>query len=442
MAEVSADDVTLSYTGSTPYIVLVQTTIDDDAGNNNGRLDPGETIDLTATIRNAGGVNFTNVSSHLISTDPYINITDNTGVFGALMIDSVKTNNSDPFTLTCNASTPEGHEASFGLVINDGSYYDTLEFIIVAGHYSYLVLNLDATPQSGNNIDSILDALGYSGTVTASLPSDLSIYRTLFVCLGIYPNNTVVSAGGEIANSIVAFLNNGGSVYMEGGDMWYYDIGTGGHDFGPMFGIQPVADGSGNLGPVVGISGTFTATMNFNYGGENSYIDQINATGTGTVIFSDGNDNYNCGVANQTSTYRTVGTSFELGMLTDAADASTRSDLLDSIMTFFLEGLNAVAEQPVVNPSPTSLMITPNPFVKHVTISFTAPSGVTSGMEIFDISGRIVREFSFGQSENDRIVTVNWDGKDGNGIEVPEGVYFVNVIAGESSGSEKLILVK
>ncbi|MBN1150384.1 T9SS type A sorting domain-containing protein [candidate division WOR-3 bacterium] len=421
----------------------MSTTVDDAAGNSNGRLDPGETANLLATIKNVGGTNFTNITSVLSSSDPNITINDNSAVFGPLSIDSTKTNVSDPFNLSVDVSTPEGYEAAFNLVVTDAGFCDTFSFDLTVGKYSYLVLNLDPSAGSGIKIDSILSAIGYSGIHSIQLPSDLSFFKSIFVCLGVYPNNTVISSGGAIATSIIDFINNGGCAYMEGGDMWFYDPSYGGgHNFGPVFGIQAVADGSGNLGPVVGASGTFTNSMNFAYAGENSYIDQINATGTGFVIFSDGNDNYNCGVANQTATYRTVGTSFELGMLTDAADASTRADILDSIMVFFLDGLNAVAEQPPVNSSWVALTASPNPFVKNVLISFTSPAGILSEVEIFDVSGRTVREFNFGLNDADRLMTVHWNGNDNQGQELTRGVYFVKVTAGENSGQVKLIFVE
>lgn len=379
----------------------------------------------------------------MITSDPYITINDNTGHFGALPIDSVKTNSSDPFALSCSPSAPEGHQAQFGLILADGGFCDTINFNLTIGRFDYLVLNLDPTPQSGAAIDSILGSLGYSGVHTTGMPSDLSCFKTMFVCLGIWPNNTVLSASGAYAAQIVSFINDGGRVYMEGGDMWYYDpMSGGGYNFGPLFGIQAIADGSGNLGPVLGITGTFTSTMNFNYSGENNYIDQINASGSGFVILRDGNDNYNCGVANSATAYKTVGTSFELGMLTDAVDASTRADLLDSIMTFFGINSSSVEEQPVLTSPYINLSVSPNPFFKEISVRFTAPSNLHARVEIFDLTGRLVKDFHFGRHDGERLINVNWEGRDFSGCFVPKGVYFVNVVTGENSAQEKIIFVE
>ena len=91
-----------------------------------------------------------------------------------------------------------------------------------------------------------------------SFPDDLSIYTSIFVCLGIYSNNSVLSSSqGQL---LADFLNNGGLLYMEGGDTWYYDDETPVHG---MFNIDGTADGSGDLGVLTGESGTFADGLSF-----------------------------------------------------------------------------------------------------------------------------------------------------------------------------------
>jgi hypothetical protein len=116
--------------------------------------------------------------------------------------------------------------------------------------------------------------------------------------------------------------------------VWYYDPPTG-HDFGPVFHINAVADGSSDLSTVQGMSGTFTEGMSFSYGGENSYMDHLDQTGGSERILKNPSDNAYHGVAYNSGSYRTVGASFELGALSDGSPPSTRAVLLDSIMRFF-----------------------------------------------------------------------------------------------------------
>ncbi|OQX50746.1 MAG: hypothetical protein B5M53_11830 [Candidatus Cloacimonas sp. 4484_209] len=68
--------------------------------------------------------------------------------------------------------------------------------------------------------------------------------------------------------------------------------------------------------------------MSFSYSGENNWIDHISPMGSGFLIFENSSPAYDCGVANDAGTYRTVGTSFEFGGLTNGSPPST-------IMHFF-----------------------------------------------------------------------------------------------------------
>ncbi|MBE0432542.1 T9SS type A sorting domain-containing protein [candidate division WOR-3 bacterium] len=358
----------------------------------------------------------------------------------------MKTNDSDPYTLAADALTPQSHVAEFRLIANDGAFTDTFEFSFVVGSYHYLIWNPDLTPAPGITMNNTLASLGYVGSIAATLPAaaDLEIYQALFVCVGIYPYNHVIASGSAQANAIVSYLNGGGNVYLEGGDVWYYDPLVGGYNFCPLFGIQAVADGTNDMGPVVGENGTFTEGMNFNYAGENSFMDHINPTGTGFLVFKDGNNNYNCGVANvATAGYKTVGTSFELGGLVDGSGASTKAVLLDSIMHFF--GITAgtgVDEITNLDLRALSLQVTPNPFTKLTTVSFgIEQSAERRELKIYDAAGRMVRDFSYAMPHAPCAMQVAWDGRDDNGRSLSSGVYFVRLSAGAQTATQKIVLV-
>jgi len=64
--------VTLVYTGG---------IIDDASGNNNGGLDPGESVTFTPTLQNNGWIAGTGISATLNCTDPYITITQNSSTY-------------------------------------------------------------------------------------------------------------------------------------------------------------------------------------------------------------------------------------------------------------------------------------------------------------------------------------------------------------------------
>ena len=204
----------------------------------------------------------------------------------------------------------------------------------------YLVWDFDPNHSSGPVVDSLLMSLGYAGNykTVASYADSIYQYSTVWVFVGIFSSNYVIQEGSPEAQAIEDYLNMGGRVYLEGGDVWYYDPQGGGHDFCPTFGINPVEDGSGDLSTVLGVNGTFTTGMSFSYSGENSWIDHIDPVGTALTIFTNSSPPYNCGVAYDAGPYKTVGFSFELGGLDDGASPSTRLELVEAIMNFFSGG--------------------------------------------------------------------------------------------------------
>ncbi len=416
--------------------------------NGNGILDPGEDADLIVTIENEGGATAENITSTLITSSSYITINDASGNFGTIDPGNTGTNSSDPYNVTADISTPTGTVIDYQVEVVSGVYTDTLEFSLVIGKKHYYIWNPDPTSTPGQNMHTILTNLGYSGDYGTGLAADLGLYQAVLVCVGIYSDNYVIDAGSAEALALVDFLENqDGLMYLEGGDVWYYDPPyQGGYDFGPLFGIDAISDGTGDLGPVVGESGIFTQGMNFNYSGENSYIDHINPTGTGFLIFHDGNNNYNCGVANDPGTYKTVGTSFELGLLTDGSPPSTRAALLDSIMNFFGITTGIAEDDKGLAGLPMKTMLNalyPNPFRRMTVIRFSIGQGAESiELKIYDAAGRLVKDFSRLTLDALRPTQIIWDGTDQNDRMVPSGVYFVDLRVGDYKKTEKAILLR
>ncbi|UCG31311.1 MAG: T9SS type A sorting domain-containing protein [candidate division WOR-3 bacterium] len=412
----------------------------------NGVVDPGETVDIVVTIENEGGATAESTTSSLQTSCTFVTIDDNSGAFGNIAPGDTSNNSADPYTITADSLTPTGTAADFQIVITSGVYVDTLEFSLVIGKKHYYIWNPDPTPTPGQNMHSVLGGLGYSGDIGASLASDLTLYQSVFVCVGIYASNFVINSGSAEATALVNYLQNqDGRVYLEGGDVWYYDPLGGGYNFCPLFGISAVSDGSDDMGPVLGETGTFTAGMNFNYAGENNWMDHINATGSGFVVFRDGNNNYNCGVANDAGTYRTVGTSFELGMLVDGAVPSTRAVLLDSVMHFFgITVMPGVEEGMGLTGLPLRTQLAavyPNPVLRVMSIRYQLAREAVVELAMYDAAGRLVRTFADGV-QSAGYYTVQWDGRDDLNRKVPAGVYFVRLNTDDYQDVQKTVLLK
>ncbi len=115
--------------------------------------------------------------------------------------------------------------------------------------------------------------------------------------------------------------------------------------------------------------------------------------------------------------------------------------------TFYIYGSPGVEEQKVGPLQIVSLNICPNPFNLSTAIDYTIPySGYTTGenstLKIYDVTGRMVKDFSGLLPANGHRASIRWDGTDDNGRRVANGVYFIALDSQGFQEREKVILVK
>jgi hypothetical protein len=83
----------------------------------------------------------------------------------------------------------------------------------------------------------------------------------------------------------------------------------------------------------------------------------------------------------------------------------------------------------------------PNPFGPATTISYSISRPVDVRLRIYDVSGSLVRTLV----DEPKIVgeyRLYWDGRDGRAMEVPPGVYFLRLEAGDQVRTRTVVLVK
>ena len=86
------------------------------------------------------------------------------------------------------------------------------------------------------------------------------------------------------------------------------------------------------------------------------------------------------------------------------------------------------------------LDIYPNPFSKMTRISFIGADGLV--MKIYDISGRVVKEFSLPTAYSLVPTVLSWDGTDDNGQTLPAGIYLVELMTGDHSAYKKVVIAR
>jgi hypothetical protein len=415
--------------GHAPVLMFGGYTISDPGGNGNGKLDPGETVDLTITVSNDGSSDAAGVVGLLSSTSEFIEITTSSMTYGPITAGG---SSEQTYTVTAGSETPAGHSAPFSMDITANlGVSGSGEFFIIVGQIPVLVIDVDANNNSANEMMTCLDNLSVGADLVDSWPDEMTLYSSIFICLGTYPDNHVLDAaeGQELAD----YLNEGGNVYMEGGDTWYYDQGTPVHS---MFNISGVADGGADLGTILGQPGTFTDGLSYNYNGDNNYIDHIAPTGDAFTIFKNQIPSYNNAIAYDEGTYRTIGSSFEFGGLIDG-DAS-KDFLMHQYLDFF--GIESIW---VSVPETTAATVEfgqayPNPFIGETNISFSLSEEMNISIDVYNMSGQKVT--TLGNSTYTAGTHIlKWNaGADG----VPEGIYFFRMLTENEVITRKVILMQ
>jgi hypothetical protein len=299
-----------------------------------------------------------------------------------------------------------------------------------------IIWDLDKTPITGQEISNALSKIGYNRDVykadySAHYPLESSV-EAVFVCLGVYDNNHILSdAEGQL---LADYLNNGGRLYMESGDTWYFDPQTVVH---PFFEINPIADGADDLFHVSGESGTIYDQMYFDYAGENAWMDQIEPTVSGFRILNNPDLSVGVSVAYDAGTYKTIGTSFEFGGLVDVQDPSTKSELIKRILYFFdidiISGTDPEENKTIIPEKFIVHQNYPNPFNSTTVFEIAIPEKGNLQLQIFNITGKKIYEQNIGDI-NPVVYKIKWNGLSNSGKQVASSIYFYRVIFTGISG--------
>lgn len=119
-----------NFTVSAPALLIGGMIIQDSAGNNNGRLDPGETATLLIETSNEGHAVSPAATGLLTTSSPGITVTAGTHDFGTIGVNSTETAS---FTINVAADAGIGQPASFFYEVTAGSYTEQTTFPAIIG---------------------------------------------------------------------------------------------------------------------------------------------------------------------------------------------------------------------------------------------------------------------------------------------------------------------
>jgi len=139
---------------------------------------------------------------------------------------------------------------------------------------------------------------------------------------------------------------------------------------------------------------------------------------------------------NPSHTYTSVDT-FTVTLITGNSCSRDTLVMVDAVKVIAVSAVGEMA------PARYSLeQNVPNPFNPMTTIYFELPEPATVRLQVFDISGRLVRNLLNGASLGAGRQDVVWNGKDDNGQQVAAGVYFYHLSSGSFNQTKRMVLVK
>ena len=409
-----------------PFLAMDSYAIDDAAGNGNGKLDPGETALFMITMKNNGTAPATGIQTQLSSASDYITINNPAAAYGNLAPDSTATNS---FSVTADADTPEATMAQFNFDwVADNSISSADSFDIIVGQKPVVIIDLSPSTISPDSMVECLNILTTPSDLFNQIPDNLNEYKCAFVCLGIYSNNYVLT--DEDGTKLADFLNNGGRIYMEGGDTWAYDSPTPVH---PMFHIIGLDDGSDFLSVVAGDENNFMNNYTFTYEGANNYIDEINPDDSAQLLMTNTSPLQNVAVSYFNDTYKTVGATFEFGGLADN-ETCNKAGYMAEILSFFdvsFTWTGTKENEEIIS----GLKLYPNPAATRLSVTFSSVDASESLLVVYDMAGRKVVQQTVDIRAGQNKINLNVS-------DLKNGIYSVELTTRDNVQTGKLVITK
>ncbi len=429
---------------------------------NNNIWDPGETVDITVTLKN-NGIDATNVLGTLSTTDSYItNIVNGTFSFGNILNGGSSNNSASPFIVTASSSTPEPHTVPFTLQVTaDGGYSKLLNFTGAVGWKSEFEspgtvtygLAFDGTYLWATDFwaTTIKKLNAAMGTVIGEIPTPNNDSMNTGIAwdgtnLWVHSNkNKKIYKVNPSNGNVLTSFDSPATQYptglaFDGTHLWavdltaykIYKITTAGATVSsfdipispaPYMGPRGLA-----FEPKGPNGGSLLLLMSHLRQGKPVYYDSTvvwEISRTGSLI-------------QHKATPDTNGRAIEVHPYAGKYWVNT----LVPAKIYRIDGLyEAGIEELLPEKRVLSLTVSPNPSRDQIQVSFCVPNNGKTTLNIYDIAGKLVyrlvdREFKAGTHQ------VIWNGKDQAGKEIPYGIYFLRLKLDKSISTKKIILLK
>ncbi len=138
-----------------PLAVYHSNSLNDSADNDDGVIDPGESIGLTVGLRNIGANDASDVNATLSTSDSNVTVTTAAASFGDIDGSGGTTQSSTEYVIEIAPGCPTPHDVRLDLAISDsgsGSWTDSFTITVYTSGTISGTVNLDGAPLLGATI--------------------------------------------------------------------------------------------------------------------------------------------------------------------------------------------------------------------------------------------------------------------------------------------------
>ena len=212
-----------------PVLVYESSLIDEVTGNGNGEPDPGETCQVTVTLKNKGSQKAIQVSADILCNDPYVTIMASSSDYP-----DIPPNNTGsslvPYQFNVHSNCPNGHMIEFVLEVTGlGPYSASDTFQIMVGRRAVLLVDDDAGASYDTFFVSALNSVGILYDVwnykSLGSPSDsaLSLHKAVVWTtgedFGVIGNPSTLTPQDQA--NLKNYLDNGGKLFLSSQDLLF-----------------------------------------------------------------------------------------------------------------------------------------------------------------------------------------------------------------------------
>ena len=434
-----------------PYIKINNYEFDDSSGNNDGKLDPGESIDLVISLLNTS-LDATNISAALTNDDPDIQITQNSYYYGNLIRNESGDNQDTPFSFNV-AQYAILHFTTFYLNITaDGGYTNTDSIKVLVGFPEALIVDDDL---GASYEQYYIDPLGEQQIfpdiwdVTHNGCPNLTELQKYQYIIWFTGDDSISTITTDEQITIANYLDNGGKLFLTGQNIGFDLAGDGSESDSLFFTNYLHAEfheNNANSEMTIGVPNDPITHGMFAYLTENEYSacnqfspDAISPLEPAELIlkYIPGLKGAALRYADPISGSRFVYLSFGFEGI-GGPQPTSAGDLLANITDWLQQTTVAVKDKKQFSPISSYQLKQnyPNPFNSSTTIRFSIPRRENVALKIFDINGKEVQTLVSKQLDSGNHY-YNFEAKN-----LASGLYIYQLKAGNIIFSKKMLNIK